>query len=382
MNYLKKELYQLVADDPRIFEFIQESSLDGMWYWDLDNPEEEWMNAKFWTTLGYDPAEMPHKANAWQGIIDPEDLELAIENAQRHFNEPDYPYDQVVRYKHKLGHTVWIRCRGIAIRDENGIPKRMLGAHIEVTDLKEKEEELRKIVEITREQNDKLQNFTHIVSHNLRAHSGNFEMLLQMAAQEIPGIEENELFQHLKTTSENLMETITHLNEVILPGTRLKDSLNSIKLYESVAKTIINLSFLANDTKVSLINEIDADIEVMGIQSYIDSIIYNLISNGIKYHARDKESFVRISSALINDSVHINFEDNGLGMDLYKMGDELFGMYKTFHGNKDAKGIGLFISKNQIEAMGGSIKVRSKPGQGSTFTVILPYQPVKVAVVS
>ena len=84
MNYLRKELYDLVKSDEAIFDFIQSSSLDGLWYWDLQNPEEEWMNDQFWTTLGYDPEKMPHKASAWQHIIFPEDLELAIQNVQKH----------------------------------------------------------------------------------------------------------------------------------------------------------------------------------------------------------------------------------------------------------------------------------------------------------
>ena len=140
MNYLRKELYQLIKTDESIFDFIQESSLDGLWYWDLENMEEEWMNPKFWTTLGYDPAEMPHKAAAWQDIIHPEDLELAKENVGKHLANPNYPYDQVVRYQHKQGHTVWIRCRGLAVRDKLGKPVRMLGAHTDITAEKRKEQ--------------------------------------------------------------------------------------------------------------------------------------------------------------------------------------------------------------------------------------------------
>ncbi|MEM1121178.1 MAG: PAS domain S-box protein [Bacteroidota bacterium] len=140
MNYLRKELYELIKSDESIFDFIQESSLDGLWYWDLTKPEEEWMNAKFWTTLGYDPNKMPHKAAAWQDIIHPDDLALATENVGKHLADPNYPYDQIVRYRHQQGHTVWIRCRGLAIRDEEGNPVRLLGAHNDVTDEKRREQ--------------------------------------------------------------------------------------------------------------------------------------------------------------------------------------------------------------------------------------------------
>ena len=141
-NYLKKELYELIKKDENIFDFIQESSLDGMWYWDLENPENEWMSDRLWTTLGYNPEEMPHKTSAWQTIINQDDLKIAIDNFNKHCEDPNHPYDQIVRYTHKNGSVVWIRCRGLVIRDETGKPVRMLGAHHDVTKLKELEKKL------------------------------------------------------------------------------------------------------------------------------------------------------------------------------------------------------------------------------------------------
>jgi PAS domain S-box-containing protein len=141
-NYLKNELYDLIKKDDSIFNFIQDSSLDGLWYWDLENPEEEWMNAKFWISLGYNPEEMPHKSSAWQDLINQDDLKVVTENFLKHCETPDYPFNQTVRYTHKNGSTVWIQCRGMAIRDKDGKPLRMLGAHIDITGLKQTEEKL------------------------------------------------------------------------------------------------------------------------------------------------------------------------------------------------------------------------------------------------
>jgi PAS domain S-box-containing protein len=140
--YLKEELFGLLRTDESIFDFIQETALDGMWYWDLENPENEWMNPKFWTVLGYNPDEMPHKSSAWQSIINQDDFKLAQENFTKHCENPNHPYDQIVRYTHKNGSTVWIRCRGLAIRNTAGKPIRMLGAHQDISDLKKSELEL------------------------------------------------------------------------------------------------------------------------------------------------------------------------------------------------------------------------------------------------
>ena len=143
-NYLQNELYELVKNDSSIFDFVQETSLDGIWFWDLENPDNEWMSPKFWNTLGYDYDEIPHRASFWQSIIDQEDLKDSQEILKRHINDPSQPYDHTVRYKHKLGHTVYIRCRGFAIRDDNDKATRMLGAHIDVTKLRKTKELLKK----------------------------------------------------------------------------------------------------------------------------------------------------------------------------------------------------------------------------------------------
>ncbi|WP_321368978.1 PAS domain S-box protein [uncultured Draconibacterium sp.] len=141
--YLKKELYELVKSDESIFDFIQEGALDGLWYWDLENPENEWMNRKFWEVLGYNPEEIPDKTSTWQDIINPDDLKRATDNFNRHVADPSIPYDQEVRYTHKNGSTVWIRCRGLVFRNEKGEAIRMLGAHQDITALKQAEEKLR-----------------------------------------------------------------------------------------------------------------------------------------------------------------------------------------------------------------------------------------------
>ncbi len=141
-HYLEMELQERVKSDPIIFDFIQHAVLDGLWYWDLESPENEWMNEQFWQLLGFDPSSKKHLASEWQHLIFEEDLELSIKNLEDHKNDPSHPYDQVVRYKHADGSTVWVRCRGMAIRDANGNAIRMLGAHTDITELMKTHEAL------------------------------------------------------------------------------------------------------------------------------------------------------------------------------------------------------------------------------------------------
>ncbi|MEL6182616.1 MAG: PAS domain-containing protein, partial [Myxococcota bacterium] len=148
-HYLSRELFDLVRSDPEIFHFIKMGVLDGLWYWDLEHPEHEWMSPTFWRTFGYEPQDKKHLASEWQEMIHPDDLTLSLDNFNKHAADPNYPYDQVVRYTHKDGSTVWVRCRGLIIRDAEGKPLRMLGAHVDVTEQQRIQASLRRIYEET-----------------------------------------------------------------------------------------------------------------------------------------------------------------------------------------------------------------------------------------
>ena len=99
--------------------------------------------------------------------------------------------------------------------------------------------------------------------------------------------------------------------------------------------------------------------------------IKNFLTNGIKYSSTERDSFIRISCEDTGRFICIKIEDNGIGIDLRRHGAKLFGMYKTFHKNEDARGIGLFITKNQIEAMGGRVEASSEINKGTVFSVLL-----------
>ena len=146
-HYLKKELYEKIKKDSTIFDFLEDNSLDGLWYWDLENIENEWMSPKFWEILGYEANEKKHLCSQWKEIIFPEDLEEANKNFYLHLKDSNHPYDQIVRYVHKKGHTVWVRCRGKIIKDTNGKPIRMIGAHNDITQQKNDENNLKNITD-------------------------------------------------------------------------------------------------------------------------------------------------------------------------------------------------------------------------------------------
>jgi signal transduction histidine kinase len=103
----------------------------------------------------------------------------------------------------------------------------------------------------------------------------------------------------------------------------------------------------------------------------MESILQNLLTNSLRYSHPDRQAIIKCYTLKDRGNIYLIFEDNGIGIDLERHGDKVFGMYKTFHHNPDAKGIGLFITRNQVEALGGTINVESTVNVGTKFTIML-----------
>jgi len=165
------------------------------------------------------------------------------------------------------------------------------------------------------------------------------------------------------------MESIKHLSDVAQLHTNEQTQLTAIKLNEIVEKAISNVVALAKNANVEIINDLRGHEMVLGEVTYLDSIVLNVLTNAIKYRSKDRNSYVKISSSIKDHYLILSIEDNGLGIDLVHNKDKLFGMFKTFHNHPDARGVGLFITKNQIEALGGTIELESEENKGSTFKI-------------
>ncbi len=249
-----------------------------------------------------------------------------------------------------------------------------LGVAADIRPLKKAEEELKLVLNLTKDQNQRLNNFAHIVSHNLRSHSGNLNSLLKFLFDEQPQLKELKVPQLINTAADNLKETIQHLSEVAMLNTNEQKSLTLIDLSKVTEKAVDNVSALAKEGGVSIINEMQDNITVLGIPAYMDSAVLNFLTNGIKYRAEKRKSFIRLSTSIDKNFLILHIEDNGQGIDLERHGHKLFGMYKTFHAHEDARGVGLFITKNQVESMGGLIEVESKVNVGTTFSICFQHE--------
>lgn len=271
-------------------------------------------------------------------------------------------------YRRKDGSTFPVLLSVTAIKQKDTITG-FLGIATDITQMKQVEKETLALLEIAESQNERLKNFAYIVSHNLRSHSGGISTLLELIESEFPDFSQTDFFDYLKKSSTNLAETIKHLTEVVQINLSTKEKLESVSLKPFIDNNISSLMSLAQKQNIRIINEVSQDTTIKVIPAYLDSIIMNFMTNAIKYSSNERDSFLKIQTEETGKHVILKFIDNGLGIDLDKYGHKLFGMYKTFHQHEDSRGIGLFITKNQIESMNGKIEVESEVNIGTTFKI-------------
>lgn len=235
------------------------------------------------------------------------------------------------------------------------------------------EEEEKKLHKELIQQNEQLQQFAYITSHNLRGPVASMMGLINLVERQ------QGLSQHNGMLVENMEKTIHKLDTVIR-------DLNTILEYKKgihAIKEPLSLSLLSDeilqllgkileDAKARVEYDFGRQDQVFTVRTYLHSIFYNLISNAIKFRHPERPLLLRIRSWQDAAYLCISFEDNGLGMDLSKHKDSLFGLYKRFHQQVDGKGLGLHLVKTQAEALQGSVGVESTVGEGTTFILRLP----------
>jgi len=274
------------------------------------------------------------------------------------------------RYFHKNGSIVWVLIYVSLVSYKEGRPH-MIWQFTDITSRQKNQDKLKLMHNVVKEQNERLTSFADIITHNLRSHSGNLSMLTVFLEEDFSLLNENENFILLKKAIANLQETMDHLTQVAKIKEVDESKIETLNLYDYVDKAIYNIKAIAKNTNTTIINNVGEDFCVKGIPAYLDSVILNFLTNAIKYRSDKRLPVVKLTASILNDYVVLNIADNGLGIDLEKYGDKLFQIYKTFHRNEDAIGIGLFITKNHIESMGGKVIVTSEVDVGSEFSIYL-----------
>jgi PAS domain S-box-containing protein len=252
--------------------------------------------------------------------------------------------------------------------DEHGNPVEILCIGHDITSLILKQQELQQLADVTAEQNKKLVNFTYIVSHNIRSHVANIIGIVNL--NEEGDDEDKEVtWEILKKSVSSLDSTIHNLNDIINIQSNTNLSLTDIKLKPEIERIVDSIKVLFTNAVAKINYNFDEDAYLATNPAYLESIILNLLTNSLKYKSPSRPLEIDISFFKKGGYYVFIFKDNGLGIDLSKHGEKIFGMYKTFNGNLDAKGLGLFIIKTQIETLGGKIEVESEVDQYTAFKV-------------
>ncbi|ABZ93567.1 Sensor histidine kinase of a two component response regulator [Leptospira biflexa serovar Patoc strain 'Patoc 1 (Ames)'] len=243
-----------------------------------------------------------------------------------------------------------------------------------ISEFKKEEMQRLKLTNDFIQRNKDLEQFAYIVSHNLRAPVANIIGLARELNEDSLEEENRKLFgKELSVTVSKLDDVIRDLNFILQVKREVFENKETIFFQKLLFEIWNSLETLAEKENVTLQTDFSELEKIESTKTYLYSIFYNLLTNSIKYRRPGQPTLIQVSSKKKQDSLLLVFKDNGMGIDLEKKGDQLFGMYKRFHLNTSiGKGMGLFITKTQVEAIGGNISVKSNVNIGTEFVIELP----------
>ena len=276
---------------------------------------------------------------------------------------------ETISYK-KSGEEYWVLFSMIPVHNKDGEHTHWISIQRDITQDKIQEKEKEQLIRELTQNNKDLKQFSYITSHNFRAPLSNLTGLLYLL-EDIP-IENEELKEILngfKKSTQLLNETINDLVKVVI----IKDNPSIQKEDVNINEVFENVFFQLNNQiklyKPIFIIEIDKETKLRINKAYLESILLNIVSNAIKYRSEDRKLKISIKAHSEGNCLNLEIEDNGIGIDMIKNKDKIFGLYQRFHNYPDSKGLGLYLVKSQVEAMGGTIEVESKVNKGTKFTI-------------
>jgi PAS domain S-box-containing protein len=358
------QLVRISNENLRLFNntigFYALSNFDG--YFTKLNPA--WENS-----LGWSIEELLSKP--FLEFVHPDDREATKAISQSVFDGKDVISFEN-RYQCKDGSYRWLIWTSSADLKH----KIVYSSAIDITERKRTEEELLRsknnmesIMLKLQEQNRQLDEFAHIISHNLRSPVGNIQALLSFLNDNSSLDDFKLIFSKLKNTSGNLRETMNELMDTL----KIKKSTTidkvELRFKDTLDKVIQSLEGNLIQCGASVTYDFNNAPKVTYPKTYLESIFQNLLSNAIKYRSEKRSLEIHFSSEEIKGRTTLRVKDNGQGIDMERYGDKLFGMHKTFHEHKEARGVGLFLTKTQIETMGGQIHAESTVDEGTTFII-------------
>ena len=270
----------------------------------------------------------------------------------------------------KNNEEFWLRFSLIPIYNSENELTHWVSMQKDVSEEKKQEKEKEHLINELTQNNKDLKQFSYITSHNLRAPVSNLTGLLNLI-EDIPiaDLELAEILDRFQKSTNLLNETINDLTKVMV----IKDKTSIQKedvFLDAIFKNACNQLAFQIEAAQPILKINLADVPAIRINKpYIESILLNLLSNAIKYKCDNKTLEITIEASQTKDQTVLTFSDNGIGIDLERNKDKVFGLYQRFHDYPESKGLGLYLVKSQVEAMSGTISIKSEVNKGTTFTL-------------
>jgi PAS domain S-box-containing protein len=276
-------------------------------------------------------------------------------------------------YPLQNGASEWYHINLDPVKDPNNKTIGLCCSAINITSAKLAEIEHNRITGDLVQRNRDLEQFSYIVSHNLRAPLANITGLYQILKQaDLSLNEKNETENFLFQSILKLDEIVRDLNHILETRKEINEEKEKVIFSDLLKDVLIVFQSVISRHNVKVLTDFSEPDELLTTKSYLYSIFFNLISNSIKYRQPGTPPLIEIKSWIEGIKIMISIKDNGRGIDLTGKGKEVFGLYKRFHLDVDGKGLGLFMVKNQVNTLGGSIGIQSQPGIGTKFLIELP----------
>lgn len=276
--------------------------------------------------------------------------------------------ENVLSIKTYNGKNIWVKSI-IKAKSEEGEVTKLYGTIQDITVEVEDQNRLTLMIENLAQQKKQLLTFNQIVSHNLRSPISNLNTLVSFVEKSKTEEEKVQYFYHIKRVSESLQRMLNDLVDAVKSIHHEKNEVEELDVQEVVKKQLALLQGDIVRTEANIVCDLGAWSTICYSRMYLESIVLNLVSNALKYYSEKRTPEIYIETFFEQGRKALMVKDNGLGINLEKHGDKIFELHHTFHAERPGKGLGLFMTKNQVEAMGGSLHVLSKEDVGSEFIV-------------
>ncbi|MCG9880446.1 MAG: PAS domain S-box protein [Bacteroidia bacterium] len=275
--------------------------------------------------------------------------------------------------KKKNGETFWEQVVISPVFDSAGNKTNYVAVKDDITKRILLEEEKEKLIEELTISLNELQQFTYITSHNLRAPITNLVGILDLLEwDKIKDQTTLELLEGFKKSTLKINETLEDLIETLIIKSKSNLKYQNIQFHEVLNSVKQSINQIIKENKTQIEADFTEAPEYFLVKTYVESIFQNLITNSIKYAKPGVPAHIKIKSTYNKEGkLVLSFSDNGIGLNMEKIKDRIFGLYQKFHKNKDSKGMGLFLVKSHVHAMNGNIELTSEINKGTTVTIII-----------